>query len=170
MTSTNPGENGYWFDYNDAMHHPELAPHHRGFFERVSKLKVLEREAAFTEQAMKNLKANPKGVAHNWVCNTVRLFLGFPRSHRPEELATLAFVVFNGSLLVLGGCAVGLVGRRPGSFPKELWFLGIFTVIYLGGSTLASSLARYFLVVTPLLWPVVAAAITRNVSLVLTSR
>lgn len=170
MTSTNPGENGYWFSYEAAMTEPELAPNHREFFERVTKLPVLERDAAFGERAIQNLKANPKGVLRNWVCNVVRLPLGFPRAFHAEDLNTVAVVAFNGPMLLLFLGAMLIQLRRPCSLPPELGFIAIFALIYLGGSTMASSLARYFLVVTPLLWPITATIFVKNLSVSLITR
>lgn len=170
MTSTNPGENGYWFSYEAAMTEPDLAPNHREFFERVTKLPVLERDAAFGEQAVRNLKANPKGVLRNWACNVVRLPLGFPRAFHTEDLKTVAVVAFNGPMLLLCFGASLLVVRCPRCVPTELGFVAVFALVYLGGSTLASSVARYFLVVTPLLWPVIAVIFARNLSIRLNAK
>lgn len=165
LTSTNPGECGNWFDYNDAMTHRDLAPHHREFFERITKLPALQRDAALMEKAKENIKANPAGVLKNWVCNVVRLCFNTPRSHKPEELKTTVIIAYNGPLLALFMLSLVLLWRNPGVLPAELWILGIFAVIYFGGSTLAASLARYFLVIMPLLWLVLATILRRTMSI-----
>lgn len=167
LTSTYPGECGNWFDYRDAMNHRDLAKNHREFFERVTQLPALQRDAAFMAQAKENIRSNPKGVLHNWMSNVVRLCFNTPRSFKPEELKTTAIIAFNGPLLVFVGFSLLLVVRRPETLPIEVAMMGIFAGIYFGGSTLASSLARYFLVITPLLWLVIATVLRRNVRMTL---
>jgi hypothetical protein len=46
---------------------------------------VKEREAALRSKALENIRANPKGVLKNWLCNWGRLVFGFPRSYLPED-------------------------------------------------------------------------------------
>jgi hypothetical protein len=58
-----------------------------------------------------------------------------------------------------------LAWRNPGALPVEVGLLWAFAAIYFGGSTLASSLARYFLPITPLLWLAVATVLSRTVSI-----
>jgi hypothetical protein len=165
LTSTNPGECGNWFDYKDAMTHRDLAPNHREFFERVTKLPALERDAEFMAAAVRNIKADPKGVLRNWVSNVVRLCFNSPRSFKPEELKTLFITMFNGTLLAMVALALVLAWRNPGALPAEVGLLWAFAAVYFGGSTLAASLARYFLPIVPLLWLVVATVLSRTMSI-----
>jgi 4-amino-4-deoxy-L-arabinose transferase-like glycosyltransferase len=165
MTSTNPGERGNWFDYKDAMTHRDLAANHREFFQRVTALPALQRDAAFMEAAKEHIKADPKGVCFNWVCNVVRLCFNTPRSFKPEELKTLVITAFNGPLIIMVVLAFVLAWRNPGALPMEVAILWAFAAIYFGGSTLASSLARYFLVITPLLWVAAATVLSRTMSI-----
>jgi hypothetical protein len=161
LTSTYPGECGNWFDYDDAMNHPDLAANHRQFFERITKLPALQRDAAFMDQALKNIKANPKGVLQNWVCNVVRLCFNTPFSFKPEDLKSTVITAFNGPLLAMVLLALGLAWRFPRGLPPEIGLLWLFAAIYFGGSTLAASLARYFLVITPILWLAAATVLGR---------
>lgn len=170
LTSTYPGECGNWFDYNDAMNHRDLAANHREFFERITKLPALQRDAALMDQALKNIKANPRGVLQNWVCNVVRLCFNTPRSFKAEELKTLVITAFNASLLAMVLLAGVLVLKFPEALPPEIGLLWLFAAIYFGGSTLAASLARYFLVITPLLWLAAATVLTETLSIHLKPR
>jgi hypothetical protein len=72
---------------------------------------------------------------------------------------------FNGPLLIMVLLAFVLAWRAPQVLPMELAILWAFAAIYFGGSTLASSLARYFLVITPLLWVAVATVLSRTMSI-----
>lgn len=170
MCSHREGENGHWFNYEDAMTHPALAPHHGDFFEETLKLPVLEREAAFKSAAMADLKANPKQFAYNWACNLSRLAFGFPRSHLPEELRSVVLIAINGPIIAAASL-LGLLGLwRWRSLPVELWLLMGMAAIYLGGSSLAPALPRYFVIVLPILLLGVAAVWTRHVRLSLVER
>jgi hypothetical protein len=165
LTSTYPGECGNWFDYNDAMNHRDLAANHREFFERIIKLPALQRDAAFMDQALKNIKANPKGVLENWVCNVVRLCFNTPFSFKPEDIKSTIITAFNGPLLAMVLLALGLAWRFPQALPPEIGLLGLFGAIYFGGSTLAASLARYFLVITPVFWLTAATVLAQTLDI-----
>lgn len=168
MTSHHDGENGHWFSTEDAQAHPDVAPLHDAFYEAVLKKPVLEREAIFKEAAKANLKANPRQVFYNWVCNLSRLAFGFPRSHQPEELRTVVLIFTNGPL-ILFAAGMGLLGLwRWRGLPAEIWLLVVFAAFYLGGSTLAPALPRYFVLMVPALGLASAAMWSRHVRLTLT--
>lgn len=164
VTSSNPGENGFWYCEYDALNHPDLAPNHRAFYERVMKLPVLEREAAFTEKAKENLRTvPPQRLAYNWLCNVCRMAFGFPRAFMTEEISRGVMVAFNAPLLLLLLAASVVWLMRPTSVSAEIPLLGLVALVYLGGSTLPPALIRYAMVVTPLEWVVVSAVLWRNV-------
>ena len=167
MTSHHPGENGHWFSYDDATTLPELAPNHKAFTERVHKLSVPEREAEFSKAAREHIRTSPSAVAYNWACNISRLFFGFPRSFQAEEIVMAPIIIFNAPLLFLLAAAVVLAVRRPRSVPTEVGILFVMALIYFGGSTLASGLPRYFLIITPVLWLFTSTVLSRNVRLTL---
>lgn len=163
MTSHHEGENGHWFSTKDVQEHPELAPLHDAFYEQVMTQPVAQREEMFKATAMANLRANPKRVVYNWACNITRLAFGFPRSHQPEELRCIVLIMVNGPLIFMALVA-GAVGLRFWkSVPVEIWLLMGFTAFYLGGSTLAPSLPRYFVPMVPVLWLGVAQVWSRHV-------
>jgi len=151
MCSHKEGENGHWFTKSDVLTLPTIASTHRVFYARVYQMTALEREAVFKEAAMKNLRASPLKVAINWACNLCRLAFGFPRSYLPEELRAVVLIAANGPVILLSAL-MGLLGLwRWRSVPVEIWLLMGFTAFYLGGSSLAPSLPRYFVIVYPLL-------------------
>ena len=158
-TSHNPGENGHWFSYDDAVADPNLAPNHREFFERVLKLPVLEREAAFKARAREQFEL--RSFARNWACNLSRLAFGFPRAFHPEELRTLAFIAFNGPLVILALIALWFSLPHWRALPPEIGLLALMAAFYIGGVSLAPGMPRYFAVITPLLW-IASAAVWRR--------
>lgn len=149
-TSTHEGENGHWFSEEDAQNKPELiANGHRDFYQANYYLPVKQREAALKKKAMENIRANPKGVLKNWLCNWGRLICGFPRSFQSGGAAMLVLVVVNGSLLLMVLIAgwAGWHCRR--SVPPEAVLLGLMTCIYMGGASLLPGLPRYTIVAWP---------------------
>lgn len=163
MTSHNPGENGHWFSYDDATTRPELAPNHKEFIERVNKLSVPEREAEFAKAAREHVISSPRAVLFNWACNISRLIFGLPRSFQTEDITAVPIILVNAPLVLLLALSLVFGLRRPASIPPEIIVLFCMASIYLGGSTLASSLPRYFLIITPILWLVIATTLSRNV-------
>lgn len=149
-TSTHEGENGHWFSEEDAQNKPELVANgHRDFYKANYYLPVKEREAALKQKALESIRANPKGVIKNWLCNWGRLIFGFPRSYQAEELIMLVLVAVNGPLVlaVLLALFVGRKNRR--SLPGEILLLALMIFIYLGGTSLLPGLPRYTIVVWP---------------------
>jgi 4-amino-4-deoxy-L-arabinose transferase-like glycosyltransferase len=161
MTSHHPGENGHWFSYEDAQNDPDLAPNHAAFFGTALRLPVAEREALFKQAAKEQF--TPAAFAYNWVCNLSRLAFGFPRSFQTEELRTLVLILFNGPLIVLALLSGVLALRHWQSFPVEILLLAAMAAFYLGGSSLAPALPRYFVVIGPILGLVIAVAWQRHV-------
>lgn len=149
LTSHEDGENGHWYHDDEAINRPDLAKNHRDFFLSILPLKPLEREAVMKKVAIERVKANPAAFVKNWVCNVSRLFFGFPRSLEREKLSSLVLVMINGTLL--SGLAVGLLlawKRREALGGAETMFL-LMTFFYIGGSTLAPALPRYFFGIVP---------------------
>ncbi len=149
-TSTHDGENGHWFSEEDSQNKPELiANGHRDFYKANYYLPMKEREAALKQKAMENIRANPKGVLKNWLCNWGRLVFGFPRSYQAEELIMLVVVGVNGLLLLVVLVAVFVGWRNWRSIPTEILLLALMIFIYLGGTSLLPGLPRYTVVVWP---------------------
>lgn len=149
MTSHHPGENGHWFSYEDAQNDPHLAPQHAAFYQQVLDLPVAERETLFKQAIQAQFE--PKAFAYNWLCNLSRLAFGFPRSFQVEELRTVLLVLWNGPLLLLTLLAGAVMLTQWRSFPLEVLLLMAMAAIYLGGTSLAPGLPRYFAAITPAL-------------------
>jgi hypothetical protein len=165
-TTTSPGTNGHWYNYDEAQNLPQLVPYHRDFIARVIKLPVLEREAEFTRVAKENLRNAPKSkLAYNWVCNVCRYFIGLPAAFKNEGLTTVIIVCFHVPFLILMAAAAWFALRRPFRIPGPLIVLAVFVCIYMGGSTLATARSRYFTVITPALWVVATPFLRRYLRL-----
>ncbi|MDZ4405092.1 glycosyltransferase family 39 protein [Prosthecobacter sp.] len=165
-TSTHEGENGHWFSEEDAQNKPELVANgHRDFYKANYYLPVKEREAALKKKALENIRANPKGVLKNWLCNWGRLIFGFPRSYQAEELIMLVLVAVNGPLLLVVLVAVFGGLKNWHRIPPELLLLTLMLFIYLGGTSLLPGLPRYTVVVWPWIGLGMAAVLARHLRL-----
>lgn len=163
MTSHHPGENGHWFSYEDAQNDPHLAPNHRAFYKSILKLPVTEREASFKAQA--KAQFTPPAFGYNWLCNLSRLAFGFPRSFQPEELRSLPLILLHLPLIISTLLAAFIALRFWRSLPPEIWILAAFATFYLGGTSLASGLPRYFAAITPILFLITATILHRYLRL-----
>ena len=159
-TSTHEGENGHWFSEEDAQNKPELiANGHREFYQANYYLPVKEREAALKKKALENIRANPKGVVKNWLCNWGRLIFGFPRSYQAEELVMLVLVAVNGPLVLAVLLTLWVGWRHRRAIPPEAMLLALMTFIFLGGTSLLPALPRYAIVAWPWIGLTVAAVL-----------
>ncbi|MDH4476135.1 MAG: glycosyltransferase family 39 protein [Verrucomicrobiaceae bacterium] len=163
MTSHHPGENGHWFSYEDAQNDPHLAPNHRAFFKLALSKPVAEREALFKSEAKHQF--TPPAFAYNWLCNLSRLAFGFPRSFQAEELLSLPLIFLHLPLILATLLAAFIALRFWRSIPPEIWILAAFATFYLGGTSLASGLPRYFAAITPILFIVTATILHRHLRL-----
>ncbi len=149
-TSTYEGENGHWFSEEEAKNKPELiANGHREFYLAYYYLPVKEREEALKKKAIENIRANPKGVFMNWLCNWGRLTLGFPRSYHNEELLMIVLVAVNGPILLLTALTILILVQKWRLISPEILFLAGMIFIYLGGTSLLPGLPRYTVVILP---------------------
>jgi len=164
-TSTHEGENGHWFSEEDAQNKPELVANgHRDFYKANYYLPVKEREAALKKKAFENIRANPKGVIKNWLCNWGRLIFGFPRSYQAEELVMLVLVAVNGPIVLAVLVALRVGWRQRSRIPPEVLLLATISFIYLGGTSLLPGLPRYTIVAWPWIGLGVAAVLAPRFS------
>lgn len=162
-TSTYEGENGHWFSEEEAKNKPELiANGHREFYLAYYYLPVKEREEALKKKAIENIRANPKGVFMNWLCNWGRLTLGFPRSYQNEELLMIVLVAVNGPILLLTALTILILVQKWRLISPEILFLAGMIFIYLGGTSLLPGLPRYTVVILPWIGLGIAAVLSKH--------
>ena len=162
LTSTHPGENGHWFSIHETVKDPDLIPNHKAFSDELLAVPKGEWEARYKARVKENLKtASPARLAENYASNICRLFFGFPRSYQAEKLSTLALILANVPLMILGGLAAWFSLRWWKRLPLDALLLLAFTAIYLGGSTLATAFPRYSMIVIPSLLTACAIVLPR---------
>ena len=122
---------------------------HAAFIDSVTQLKPLERDEAFREAAIKNIKHHPKKYVSNWIANVGRLLFSYPYSYKSQYIYTFWTLVPNMFIVVILVLLVPLSVVYYNRFPKGILLLLLFFLVYLFGSTLVSAFRRMFYVTLP---------------------
>jgi 4-amino-4-deoxy-L-arabinose transferase-like glycosyltransferase len=138
MSTPHEGESGDWFMEGDLARNPSLAANHRDFYDYISKLSPIERDDAYTRQAIHNILNHPRKFVLNWVANCGRLLFNYPYSYTPQKLSTYAYIIPDMFIVVIMVLLIypAYIGRRL--IPHEIYLLLGFAMIAFGGSSLLS--------------------------------
>jgi hypothetical protein len=159
MSNPVAGEWGEW--YNDSLSSPlgdpeaekKLRINHGEEYARFRAYTGVERDEAFKEAALENIRQHPGKFFVNWLCNWSRMFFNYPAGYIPFRLSTLGNMLANIPLLCLLVYS-GLLTWRKRSLPFALKFLLTIAGVYLLGASLLSAYDRMFYILTPIavLW------------------
>ena len=124
---------------------------HREDHERFLSLSGIEKDEAYYDKAIKNIKNNPAKYAKNIFSNIGRILFSFPYSYTFQKPNTLLRLPFNGIIVVFTLIALipTLLNWRKIDF--SIRFCLIISFIYFGGSIVASAETRMFNVIVPVL-------------------
>lgn len=148
----------------------EINSNHKEFAQSLSVKNNIQREEAFRQKALQNIKENPKAFLHNWFLNSGRLLVGIPHAmyHKPpfSPFFTLINTIKSSFLLCFLLTAIVLfLGNLNATGSFALW-LFLLLIIYLGGqSILATQSQRFLLPVYPLLLFFIALVFNYTISL-----
>ena len=115
-------------------------------------LPPVKRDEYLKQKALDNIKKHPLKYMSNWCNNIGRLFFGIPFSQRPFSWKTLVLYSPNFLLLALMLISGWKYIFRFQKMPSELNGIFLFTVAYLGASSLLSAYPRFLFVVLPILF------------------
>jgi hypothetical protein len=158
MSSLDPQEFGDWnsveldaycWDGSPICNEAYFDKNHGKFMAEILALPPLKRDSAFKSVAIKNIKSQPVKFGINVWANITRMFFNYPESYMFPRLSTL-FRLGPGSLLfsfMLVTVGLGLWHFR--SVPFEIKIVFLFSIIYLGGSSLLSAYPRFLNVILP---------------------
>ena len=144
----NPIEEG---NFNIKGSDSILIAHHWEDFKAIDKLTGLEWDDEYKRIALKNIKEHPAKYAQNVIYNMGRLIFHYPYSQAIQRPKTLLVFPINGILLALMlFCMIPTIinWRR---IPFVIKYLLVFTVLYLGGSSLITGILRMFTIIVPVL-------------------
>jgi hypothetical protein len=150
MSSTRPGELGSWFSPAQVQETPELAGH-REFFAQLAPLSKPEMDLALRQQALRNIRQDPRGYARNWVANVGRLLFSYPFSFGRHSLSTYFYLLPNMFLAVVFAFSLYPGFRRWRAIPPELRAILLLGVAWFGADTLVSAFDRQFRPLVPVL-------------------
>ncbi len=139
-------------------------PHKKEFMDSVLVLTPLERDEAYMEKAVQNIKENPDKYFLNWIANVNRMLFSFPLED--QSVVRTYYSIFKllpqamlvGVILLTLGAGL----RKWRKIPGELLLLMIFILIYLGGSSLLSAVERMFYITIPV-WTIYIAYVFENI-------
>ncbi len=156
------GEYGDWKDdltegaadlsnYNIPGAEDSLKAHHQKDFDIINRYTGRERDDAFKRIAINNIKSHPLKYLQNCFYNFGRLIFHYPFSQAIQRPKILLVFPLNGIIftLMLFSLIPTFINWRKFSFPLK--FLLVFTLLYLGLSTLVSALVRMFTIIVPIL-------------------
>ena len=132
----------------------ELVKNHIQFYKELMQLSDAQRDKKLKRKAIENIIHYPKAYIKNVIANVGRLLFNYPYSYTPQKLNTYFYIIPNMFLIVIFiiSSYASFIGRKMISY--ELKTLLVISMIYIGGSSLVSAVARYFTIIVPviLLW------------------
>lgn len=159
MSSPFKGEYGDWqsfdsFIYSDDVTSREdslLNKNHYSDYKKLTSHNGVINDKILTNMAINNIKSHPVKFLGNWVSNVGRILFNFPYSYTLEKPGTLIRLPLNGIICVLLIFSIipTIINWRKINYAIRL--LIILSIIYLGGSSLASAETRMFSVIVPIL-------------------
>ena len=147
MTAPYDNEYGSWI--NTEWDDPVMLANHGEFFKKLENLHGVEKDAAFKEEALKNLKEQPSYFIKNIFANIERLLFGFPNSHTLQK--PMFMFIPNLFIVVLSVLMLIPTFLSMNRIPKELLILMVFWLFYMGITSLVGANFRQFYVMIPIL-------------------
>jgi hypothetical protein len=144
MSTPYEGETGQWYDQERLVN----SPNHAVFMDSILKLTPVQRDEAFKQQAIKNIKKHPGKYLTNLVSNVGRL-LFFPSDYVSNSIFSYYPFVPNMFVVIFIVIAFLISVIQFKSIAREIVLLFLFIIIYLVGSTLLSAYRRMFHVTMP---------------------
>ena len=158
MSSPYENELGDWEIMADSIPNPNRAI----FMDSITKLTPLQRDAAYNEAALKNIKTHPKKYIANWFANVGRLFFSMPFSNKLQSTRMYFLLIPNMFIIVTILLILGVSLKHYNKYPVAIQLLFIFISIYLLGCTFVSAYKRMFYITMPF-WFIVISFFFKNI-------
>ncbi len=152
MSSPSDDEYGDWHSFDDVTNNPRLQRVHGDLFSSISGLSIVEKDAEFKKQALRNIKNHPAKFVKNWIANICRMIFQSPYSYTDQKLRPFFYAVPNIFIVVLVVISAYPLVIKRSEIPFEIAFLLCMAAFYFGGSSLLSSYSRHFWPVIPFLF------------------
>lgn len=156
----------YQKDYGDWKPEEDMAvnPKYKDFIKTVVNLPAVQKDQAYKNAAIANIKKYPAKYAMNCVANLGRLFFEYPHTGAFQSSGTFFFMAPNMFVFVFIVIALAISIFYVKKISDEIIVMLIFIMVYLAGSTLVSAYCRMFIVTLPF-WMLFFFYVFQNVGL-----
>ena len=135
-------------DYFDIS---ELIKNHGAFIESLEPYSNVQRDSIYKVKAIENIKQNPFSYIRNTGASAFRLFFNYPYSYSPQKISTLFYLVPNMFLVVFLLFSIYLLFQNFFAIPFEIRYIGLISLIFLGGMSLLDGRVCHLLPIIPFL-------------------
>ena len=129
----------------------EFRKNHKTFIDSIMQLKPMDQDILFKKKAIENIKNHPLKYLKNTVASTSRLFFNYPYSYTPQKVTSLAYIIPNTLLLFSVIFSLYLVSLNLKRIPFEVYFLGLLSIVFIGGFILLDGRVRHLSPAIPIL-------------------
>jgi len=128
-----------------------LMMNHQKELNEINKRTGVDRDDAFKQKAIENIKLNPVKFFNNCLCNASRILFNYPYSYKIQSPKTFIRLPFNGILVIFSLFSFILAIINWNNIIYPIRFAFFIMLLYLGGSILGSAETRMFTVIVPIL-------------------
>lgn len=151
MSSTEEGEWGDWQSREEILNDeiPDISPVHKEFYQTLVPMSFLERDAALKARSKENILGQPQYYLKHWFANVNRLFMGFPKSFRQQDLRPIPYICWNLPILIALLLSLLPAYRRWREIPGEFLAIWVLYLLYLAFTSIVHAVPRYLVSVVP---------------------
>lgn len=158
MTAPYPKDYGDWKPEEDLA----VNPKYKDFIKTVVNLPTVQKDQAYKNAALANIKKYPAKYVMNCVANLGRLFFEYPHTNALQSSGTFFFLAPNMFVFVFIIMALAISVFYLKRIPDEIIVMLVFIMVYLAGSTFVSAYCRMFIVTLPF-WMFFFFYVLRNI-------
>jgi len=129
----------------------QLVANHGEFIKSLESYSAVQKDSLYKEKAIQNIKNHPIKYLQNTVASGFRLFYHYPYTHLPFKPSSYLYLLPNTFLIVFMSMASILVFIKRKEIPFEIYVLGIFSLIFMGGLTMLDGRVRHLVPAIPIL-------------------
>ncbi|CAM4170704.1 glycosyltransferase family 39 protein [Zobellia roscoffensis] len=154
-----PNEVGNWMDKTyvydtistEYFGLTEFRENHKTFIDSIIQLTPMDQDILYKKKAIENIKNHPIKYLKNTFASASRLFFNYPYSYTPQKVTSLAYIIPNTLLLFTLIFSLYLIIINLKSVPFEVYFLGLFSIAFMGGLILLDGRVRHLSPAIPIL-------------------
>lgn len=138
---------------------------HKEDFDYIYSAKGVERDDRFKELAIANIKEHPIKFLRNCLANQGRMWFRYPFSFRFQKDLYLGIAFPNAILFTFFIYTLMFWLIRIKHIRRDLNFIGLILVVYLGGSTMLSAYPRQLYIMVPMMLVLISFALKKSLKI-----